>query len=141
MITKEGRKILLNYCFGTRVSMPDLHYGLATNVPGGDTSDVEFADLDECDFVGYERIVNPAPDPADLDGSNRGRIITPTLTWTAGALVADQTIRSVFAFFNSGVIGLGGLVWWEAVTPTVTLTEEDQEFSRIFTWLDNNFVP
>jgi hypothetical protein len=141
MITKEGRKILLNYCFGDRYSLSDIQYGLATNVPGGDASDVEMADLTECDFVGYARIENPGVPDADLDGSNRGRIIVPTLTWTAGSLIADQTIRSVFVYFDSVTPANTGLVWWEAISPSVTLTEALQEFSRIFTWLDNNFVP
>lgn len=141
MFGKSGRKLMLDHFFQNLSSFGNVQIALATNVPAGSQADWVTTDFDECDFPGYAAIVNPDFLSADLDGSNRGRVVSPTLTWTAGTIVTPQTIRAIYVHWISSGTGDGTLLWSKALSPTVTIAETAQEFSRVLTFLANDFTP
>lgn len=141
MFGKAGRKFILDFFFNNISSFGNIQVALATNVPGGDEGDWVVGDFSECDFPGYSAIVNPDFAAADLDGSNRGRIVSPVLTWVAGTIVTPQTIRAIYVHWISSGTGAGNFLWAKALSPTVTIAETAQEFKRQLTFLTNDFTP
>lgn len=141
MFGKRGRKFILDFFFNNVASFGNVQVSLASNVPGGAEADWDIGAFTECDFPGYSSIVNPTFAAADLDGSNRGRIVSPVLTWVAGTIITPQTIRSIYIHWISSGTGAGTLLWAKALSPTVTIAETAQEFKRQLTFLANDFTP
>lgn len=141
MITKSGRLLLLNLAFGNFGQFPARDYRLATNVPAGDPEDVEEGDFTEATFPGYAEISDPTVADATLDGSDQGKIFTPTLTWTAGAVVTPETIKSIYLVFDSVSPNVNGLVWWKELPAWVTIANLGEQVNQVVTFYDRDFVP
>lgn len=141
MFTKSGRLIMLNMIFAGVGSFVDRYYRLSTNVPGGDPDDVVVGDFTQATFNGYAQIANPTMADAAIDGSNRGKIFTPTLTWTAGAGISAQTVKCIYVVTNSNLANLQGLLWWMELPAWVTLSNPGEEVNQVCTFYDRDFTP
>lgn len=138
MFPKISRPFLADRIFKNHALAYDLYVKLAKTIPLSTEADWELDDLEECDFAGYASKLNPAFEAATLDGTDRGKIISPELIWTAGSIEAAQTIKAVYTTFAAG--GTEYLIDVQQLSPTVTLAEAGQEFKRKLTFYINNFA-
>jgi len=141
MFTKSGRLIILNTLFGIWGASPGRQYRLSTNIPGGSPDDVVEADFTEATFPGYAQISDPANADATLDAFDRGRIFTPTLTWTAGAIVTPETCKCIYIVSTSTSANIDGLVWWKELAAWVTVANPGEQINQVVTIYDRDFVP
>jgi len=141
MFPEHGRKmaLALMFCWGSTI--PNKYFKLATNVPSGDPDEVELADLTEATFDGYAPIVNPTIPVPTID-TGRGKIVTPTLTWTAGASIVSQTVRSIYIEYDgAGGAEVDGLLWWAELPAPITLATPGEQVNQVITIYDRDFVP
>ena len=137
MFPKEARLAALERLFGaTHALGNNIYVRLATNVPAGPPEDVELADLTECGFDGYDQIANPSFDAAEIDGDGRGSILSEELTWTAGASIISETVRSIYVVMDTG--GPESLLFWAELSPYVAMETEGQELTRQLLIKDDN---
>ncbi len=142
--TKSGYKNMMELLFRRNTGFAfNREYRLAQNVPSGDPLDVVAADFTECDFDGYAAVQNPTIDDPTINGSNQGKMVTPTLTWTAGSGISGaQTAKAIYFMSDTEVItGVDKLMWWQELDPWVTVASEGEEINQIITFLDRNFTP
>lgn len=138
MLPKVARISLLEYL----LSDPGLNAKfrlVANNVVVAD-KDVTLADIIEATFVGYAAltgIVFPTP---IIDFAEHGDTISPTLTWTAGAIVGPQTIYAMYITVTMG--GLDELLWFRRFgIPTVLMNPGEQVQKKANMLSDDSNVP
>jgi len=141
MFTKSGRLLMLNNAFMTIGVHPDRRIRLASNVPAGSPDDGVEGEFTEATFPGYAEIVNPAFAAAALDGLDRGKIFTPTLTWTGGAVVTPETIKSIYVVYTSADPNVDGLVFWQELPAWVTISNPGEQVNQVVTFYDRDFAP
>lgn len=141
MFPKCGRLLVANVALGSPGSYPNKRYRLSTNIPGGSADDVVEADFTEATFPGYAEIVDPAIPPATLDGTDRGKLVTPTLTWTAGVIVTPETIKCIYLVYTGTGPTDDGLVYWKELPAWVTIANLGEQVNQIVSFYDQDFTP
>lgn len=135
MVSLEGRKLFLDI-----MRSHGLKIHLAKTEVVGELAAIGLADMEEADFVGYSPITPAVFGDPEIDEDGVASIKTAILTWTAGAIVAPQTIRGVYVTTtNPANDGEPELLFFENITPTVTLASAGEEFKRIVRLKDTNF--
>lgn len=125
MVPKEGRVNVIEGLLKNSDTFISKKYCLAQDIAAIDDADVTLADITECDFDGYARVENPTIIDSGLNGDNRGFILTDKLDYVAGAGIASpQTIVGVYLLIDYD--HTDRLVWFQRITPTVTLANPDE---------------
>lgn len=139
MVPKEGRVVVamlatfLKWASRFRVR-------LAKAIGAGADQDLVLASFTECDFDGYAYIDNPLFPTPTINGDDRAETLSPLLTWTAGAGITSQTIKAVYVEMETMDASFY-LLWFQRLSPSVTLAAPGEVFQRKIDILADNLVP
>lgn len=138
MVPKQSRLLLLNVIRGAGLNVPRARLAKVAPIPAD--ADCVLADFTECDFDGYGSQTPPWGAPA-LDGGFVAYMQTGLVVWTAGALIAaPQTIYAVYVTYLDPTAGdTETLLFFERLTPTVTLVNPGETLTRTLKFGDTNF--
>lgn len=139
MVPKQARLLVLNILRGAALNVPKVRLAKAAPAPADE--DCVLADFTEADFDGYAAQNPPWGAPA-LDGSFIGNMVTGVVTFTAGgALAGPQTIHAVYVTYPDPTdAGTEKLLFFERLSPTVTVSNPGEEVARIIKMSDTNLV-
>lgn len=139
MVPKEGRLVVaeLVRALGTNLKA---RLAQADALPAD--ADVTLGDIVECDFDGYAAINLDDFPAATIDGGDNAAMLSPLKTWTAGAgITGPQTIFMLYVTaFNTSTLATK-LLFFERLSPTVTLAAVGETFQRYVRWRDTNYAP
>lgn len=138
MVPKQSRLLVMNLLRGAGLNAPKVR--LAKALPGVADVDAVLGDFTEADFDGYA-MQQPAWGAPALDGGFVAQMVTGVVTFTAGAMIAaPQTIYAVYVTLpDPTAAGAETLLYCEYITPTVTLVNPGEVFSKIMKLSDTNF--
>lgn len=100
-------------------------------------------DFTECDFDGYAAIpLDDFPTPT-INVDDAAEMVSPLKTWTAGmAISGPQTIYFVYVTCGDPMAAdADELLFFERLTPSVTLANPGEVFQRFVRWRDVNYAP
>lgn len=136
---KDARKNILWWLFVSGLTTVSVR--LTKNNPSAADDDVVLADLhsgNEANFTSYvAQTLNPTGTP-DLDGSNRGRTVSGTVTFTGSAGSSNE----IYGYYLTiTVSGTTYLVGWRRLATPILMGGEAGTFTRVITVLCDQFVP